>query len=86
MNAEELSKDFKPEAFTNHMLPENWNELSVAGLNFSYPDAQGEVLHLDNVSLVMRRGEKIAVIGNSGGGKTTYLNIMGDVYQPKAEN
>ncbi len=35
-NAEELSVDFKTASFSNHVLPKEWNVLSIEGLDFSY--------------------------------------------------
>ncbi|HYF10130.1 MAG TPA: ABC transporter ATP-binding protein, partial [Candidatus Paceibacterota bacterium] len=40
-------------------------------------------LHLDNVSMKIRRGERIALIGDSGGGKTTFLKLLRDLYHPR---
>lgn len=82
-NSEELSKDFRPENFTNHILPPNWKELEVKNLSFSYYNGNDSELHLDNVNFSVRRGEKIALIGMRGSGKTTFLKIMRDLYHPK---
>ncbi len=87
LNAEELSKDFRPVNFTNHVLPDDWKDLQVTGLNFSY-HAVGENkekdLHLDNVSLAIKRGERIALVGESGSGKTTFLLLMRGLFQPSS--
>lgn len=82
VNSEELSKDFKGENFTNHVLPVDWKILKVESLSFSYHSG-GENLHLENVSFEARRGEKIAVVGERGSGKTTLLKIMRDLYHPQ---
>ncbi len=37
----------------------------------------GRKLVLDDVSLAVRRGEKIAIVGRSGAGKTTLLGLLG---------
>ncbi len=42
----------------------------------------GKVRALDNVDLVMFRGEWIATIGPSGSGKTTLLNVIGGLDRP----
>ncbi len=81
-NAEELSADFRDESFANHVLPDKWQNLSINGLTFSYENAGEPRLHLDNVSLQIKRGEKIAVVGGSGSGKTTFLKIMRYLYHP----
>jgi ABC-type multidrug transport system fused ATPase/permease subunit len=83
MNAEELSTDFKAQNFTNHVLPKNWQRLSVEGLNFSYHGEEG-YLHLEDVWLSFARGERIAFVGESGSGKTTFLKIMRDLYHPRS--
>ena len=84
MNAEELARDFRVENFGNHVLPANWQKLQIAGLNFSYHTEEGAELHLNNVSLTIARGERIALVGHSGGGKTTLLQVMRDSRHPQS--
>ena len=84
MNAQELTKDFETENFTNHVLPKTWQRLDVNDLNFSYHHERNGDLHLENVSLSLARGERIALVGESGSGKTTLLKIMRDLYHPRS--
>jgi ATP-binding cassette, subfamily B, bacterial len=84
MNAEELTADFKTENFTNHVLPEDWRRLDVRDLNFSYHTEGNGNLHLENVSVSFERGKRYAIVGESGGGKSTLLKIMRDLYHPKS--
>ncbi|MCC2593885.1 ABC transporter ATP-binding protein/permease [Tessaracoccus sp. OS52] len=42
----------------------------------------GEELVLRDVSLAIRRGERIAFVGESGGGKTTLVNLVMKLYTP----
>lgn len=84
LNSEELSRDFKTENFTNHVLPKAWQRLNVNGLNFSYHNKGNGDLHLEDVSLSLARGERIAFVGESGSGKTTFLKIMRDLYHPRS--
>ena len=46
----------------------------LRGVRFSYPDAHAPAL--DGVSLVVRPGEKVAVIGRVGCGKSTLLRLL----------
>lgn len=82
MNSEELTEDFKPENFTNHVLPEDWRRLEVANLNFSYHNEGKGDDHLKDVSLSFERGLNYAVVGESGSGKTTTLKLARDLYKP----
>lgn len=61
-------------------IPENWNEIQVRSINFSYRRRQGRAAALKDVSLVLRRGERIALIGSSAAGKTTLLRLLGGIY------
>ncbi len=81
-NTEELSDNFRQvveEGNTRH----EWSVCDIRSLSFSYHSEDGDVdLHLDDISLSIRRGEKIAVIGESGSGKTTFLKILRGLYTP----
>ncbi len=83
MNAEELAEEFRPESFTNHVMPADWKHLEIRGLNFSY-HLETESMHLLDVSLTFSKGERIALVGESGSGKTTLLKVMRDLYHPKS--
>lgn len=43
-----------------------------------------EVLALQGLDLVVERGELMAIIGNSGSGKSTFLNMIGGLDRPSA--
>ena len=43
-----------------------------------------EVLALQGLELVIARGELMAIIGNSGSGKSTFLNMIGGLDRPSA--
>jgi len=83
MNAEELSKEFKTESFTNHVLPQEWRHIQSDNLCFSYHGEGGADLNLENVSLSITKGERIALVGESGSGKTTLLKIIRNLYHPQ---
>ena len=54
-------------------LPDD-NELALQGVRFCYPEASR--FAVDGVSLSVKPGQKIALVGPSGGGKTTTASLM----------
>jgi ABC-type multidrug transport system fused ATPase/permease subunit len=82
-NSEELSADFRVENFSNHVLPGDWQNFEVRDLSFSYANGEGSNFCLDKVAFSAKRGEKIALVGETGSGKTTFLKVIRDLYHPE---
>src|SRR6266446_151548 len=57
-------------------LREGWREIRVEGIRFVHPAAVAGRPALDGVSLALRRGERIALIGESGAGKSSLLRVL----------
>lgn len=55
--------------------------IEFAGVSFGY-DSDAEVLH--DISFAVARGERIALVSESGGGKTTLVNLLLGLYRPDA--
>jgi subfamily B ATP-binding cassette protein MsbA len=51
-------------------------------VKFRYPNAQS--LALDDVSLEVKPGQTVALVGMSGGGKSTFVNLVTRFYEPEA--
>ncbi|WP_370527198.1 ABC transporter ATP-binding protein [Aliivibrio sp. SR45-2] len=55
--------------------------ISISDLNFSYNE---EVHVLKDLSLAIHPGEKVALVGASGGGKSTLIQLLLGLYQPNS--
>lgn len=77
---------------SNEMADNLEEELDVAedvmiecdGLVKIYKTKDIEVLALQGLDLTVKRGELMAIIGNSGSGKSTFLNMIGGLDRPSA--
>lgn len=49
-----------------------------------YKTGETEVLALQGLELTVEQGELLAIIGNSGSGKSTFLNMIGGLDRPSA--
>ncbi len=56
--------------------------LHIQNLNKTYSTASGEIVALDNLSLVIPEGDFVAIVGRSGSGKTTLLNMIAGLDRP----
>ena len=54
------------------------------GLVKIYKTKETEVLALQGLDLTVNKGELTALIGNSGSGKSTFLNMIGGLDRPSA--
>ncbi len=62
-----------PDAGTEQ-LPPLREAIRFEGVSFRYDEDKPSVLH--EVNITLRRGEVVAVVGQSGGGKTTLSNLL----------
>jgi subfamily B ATP-binding cassette protein MsbA len=51
-------------------------------VSFRYPNAHGPAL--SNVTLEVKPGQTVALVGVSGGGKSTFVNLVTRFYEPQA--
>ena len=62
-------------------IPADWCAIDVHGLSFDHARRRGDAPTLDGVALSLRRGGRIALIGESGSGKSTVLRVLAGLYQ-----
>ena len=60
------------------------SKLAIENVSKSFKGASGSVLALDRVSLNVAEGEFVCLVGASGCGKTTLLNIIAGSKNPIA--
>lgn len=69
---------------TFHPKKENWEELygdvSFEDVSFQYPD--GDELVLENFSLNVPKGTNVAIVGETGAGKSTLVNLVCRFFEP----
>lgn len=56
--------------------------VSIEGLTYSYAGPSGPVTVLMDITVSIEKGEFIALLGSSGVGKSTLLNLLGGLEQP----
>lgn len=76
---------------TADRLDDEWSAEEMAeimiqaeGLVKLYKSKQTEVMALQGLDLTVEEGELTAIIGNSGSGKSTFLNMIGGLDRPSA--
>ena len=62
-------------------IPEDWKRVHVSNLDFSHKE--GEVQTIQNLNVDLKRGERIALIGESGSGKSTLMALLRGLYEPQ---
>lgn len=76
MANEATDEDVKPDRDAPMVLAENLVKI--------YKTPELEVLALQGLDLRVEKGELTAIIGNSGSGKSTFLNMLGGLDEPSA--
>ena len=79
LNCDKIEEDFLE--FSNYENKINfWKSIEIKNLNFQY-DKNQKSFNFNDLNFKINRGEKIAIIGESGSGKTTFLKILRGLYE-----
>ncbi|EKO3405005.1 ABC transporter ATP-binding protein/permease [Vibrio fluvialis] len=74
----QLEEEHRPPSKVNPFTDDREVEVSISHVNFSY---DGEHKVLDDLSLEIPAGKKVALVGASGGGKSTLIQLLIGVYR-----
>jgi ABC-type multidrug transport system fused ATPase/permease subunit len=67
---------------TNHFEYPGFNaEIEILDLKFSYPGSATDVI--SGIDLKIAKGQSVAIVGSSGAGKTTFIDLILGVLNPK---
>jgi subfamily B ATP-binding cassette protein MsbA len=72
--------DQEPEIDGTRDLPPLRNEITFKNVSFVYPGTKKKVL--DNINFTVKRGSLVAIVGKSGAGKTTLIDMIPRFYRP----
>lgn len=73
----------KSKSMTHENNINNWKLLEIINLGFSYDNENKDKKNIiNNISIKIKRGEKIGIIGETGGGKSTLVDIMMGLLKP----
>ena len=64
------------------MANQTENRIVADGLTYAYPEAQKNAV--DNVSMRVKKGEFLAILGHNGSGKSTLAKLFNALYVPSA--
>jgi ABC-type multidrug transport system fused ATPase/permease subunit len=61
-------------------LPRHARTIRFEGVSFRYPGASADALH--GIDLAIAHGERVAIVGPNGCGKTTLLSLLPRLFEP----
>ena len=67
-----------------HTLPDNWQTLRLENITYQYPEQGGSKFALEPVTLTLKRGETVFLIGGNGSGKSTLSMVLAGLYTPSS--
>jgi ATP-binding cassette, subfamily B, bacterial PglK len=79
-NEVNLTTKLKEHSNNNNLISHFDNEINLANISFKYNGSKNFILK--NVNLKIKKNSKIAIIGKSGNGKSTLLDLILGVLEP----
>lgn len=79
--AEVMEIDSEPGYDSENTIENIKGDINFENVTFSYEEEKGDVLA--NLNLTIKQGENIAIVGPSGGGKTTMCSLISRFYELK---
>ena len=64
------------------VVPNLTNSIKFTGVSYRYPDSDNYVI--ENVSFEVKKGEAVGIVGPSGAGKTTTIDLMLSLLKPES--
>lgn len=58
---------------------QEFRDLTFKNVHLQY---HGQFVALSNINVQIRKGEKIAIVGRSGSGKSSFVKLLGKIYEP----
>lgn len=80
----EIDKAIPTSRETTTIIPNKSNDILFENVLFKYPDSEKEIFK--NFNLRIAKGERVAIIGRSGCGKTTLLKLLVGMVAPISGN
>jgi lipopolysaccharide transport system ATP-binding protein len=86
MHLENVTVDFPIYNAKSRSLKNQVISLATGGTIGSNSEGHVVIRGLENISLSLKEGERLGLIGHNGSGKTTLLRVMSGVYYPSGGN
>ena len=73
----------EPELHNGYLKPEIKGKLTFQDVSFAYPNSP-DLLVLDEVCFSIEKGKKLGIVGESGAGKSTIIQLLERFYDPSS--
>lgn len=81
VNAGDVEENSVAKSTWGSGTPEEGGKISFSNVSFSYPESDREVLH--DITVSINAGEKIAIVGDNGSGKSTFISLLTGLFAPQ---